>query len=98
MIELDEVLLSLRPTARWSVIGGQVEWHDPAQSRPSDQEIQQERARLQALRDRNQYQRRRAAEYPSIGDQLDDLFHTGLFSEEMSARIQAVKDRYPKPE
>ncbi len=35
--------------------------------------------------------------YPDIGDQLDDLFHKGAFSAEMSAKIQAVKDQYPKP-
>lgn len=39
----------------------------------------------------------RAAEYPSIGDQLDALFHAGVFPPEMAAIIQAVKDKYPKP-
>jgi hypothetical protein len=38
----------------------------------------------------------RTQEYPSIGDQLDDLFKQGVFSEEMTAKIQAVKDKYPK--
>ena len=36
--------------------------------------------------------------YPDIGDQLDDLFHKGVFSDEMTAEIQAIKDKYPKPE
>jgi hypothetical protein len=39
----------------------------------------------------------RTAEYPSIGDQLDDLFKQGAFSTEMAAKIQAVKEKYPKP-
>ncbi len=43
-----------------------------------------------------QYQRQRAPEYPSIGDQLDALFHAGVFPPEMAAQIQAVKDKYPK--
>lgn len=43
-----------------------------------------------------QYQRDRRAEYPSIGDQLDALFHAGVFPEDMAATIQAVKDKYPK--
>ena len=43
------------------------------------------------------YQKARADAYPPIGDQLDDLFHAGVFSEEMIQRIQAVKDTYPKP-
>jgi len=38
----------------------------------------------------------RLAEYPSIGDQLDALFHAGVFPAEMAATIQAVKDKYPK--
>jgi len=35
--------------------------------------------------------------YPPIGDQLDDLFKAGAFSDEMSAQIQASKDAHPKP-
>lgn len=38
----------------------------------------------------------RASEYPSIGDQLDALFHAGAFPDDMAATIQAVKDKYPK--
>ena len=38
----------------------------------------------------------RQLNYPPIGDQLDDLFKAGLFSEEMAAKIQAIKDKYPK--
>lgn len=42
------------------------------------------------------YREQRAAEYPPIGDQLDALFHAGVFPPEMAAQIQAVKDKYPK--
>lgn len=45
-----------------------------------------------------QYQRQRAAEYPSIGDQLDALFKAGVFPADMAAKLQAVKAKYPKPE
>jgi len=38
----------------------------------------------------------RKSEYPDIGDQLDDLFKAGAFSTEMTATLQAVKDKYPK--
>ena len=44
----------------------------------------------------NEYKYKRQPEYPSIGDQLDALFHAGVFPEEMAAQIQAVKDKYPK--
>jgi hypothetical protein len=36
----------------------------------------------------------RAAEYPSIEEQLDTLYHGGLT--EWKATIKAVKDKYPK--
>ena len=44
----------------------------------------------------NQYRQLRAAAYPPIGDQLDDLFRQGAFSPEMAATLHAVKARYPK--
>jgi hypothetical protein len=44
------------------------------------------------------YQQARSLAYPPIGDQLDSLFHAGVFPEEMAATIQAVKNTYPKPE
>jgi hypothetical protein len=46
--------------------------------------------------DPNAYKQKRVTEYPSIGDQLDALFHAGVFPAEMAAEIQAVKDKYPK--
>ena len=42
------------------------------------------------------YKELRAGEYPDIGDQLDSLFHAGVFPEEMALKIQAVKYKYPK--
>lgn len=44
----------------------------------------------------NKYKLLRIAEYPSVGDQLDALFHAGLFPTDLAAKIQAVKDKYPK--
>ena len=43
----------------------------------------------------NDYSRNRAAEYPSIPNQLDDIFHNGL--DAWKATIQVTKDKYPKP-
>ena len=36
--------------------------------------------------------------YPSLGDQLDMIFHSGLGGDTFQAAIQAVKDANPKPE
>ncbi len=46
--------------------------------------------------DKVAYIDKRVAEYPSIGDQLDALFHTGVFPTDMAEKIQAVKNKYPK--
>ena len=42
------------------------------------------------------YQEKRVSEYPSIGDQLDALYHAGVFPAAMTASIKAIKDKYPK--
>ena len=40
------------------------------------------------------YINKRAAEYPNIVDQLDDIYHNGI--DGWKATIKAVKDKYPK--
>ena len=47
--------------------------------------------------DPDAYKFSRVSEYPEIGDQLDALYHAGVFPEDMAAQIQAVKEEYPKP-
>jgi len=42
------------------------------------------------------YQDKRKYEYPSIGDQLDALYHAGVFPTDMANTIKAIKDKYPK--
>jgi len=41
------------------------------------------------------YQWKRAAEYPSIANQLDDIYHNGINA--WKATIKTTKDKYPKP-
>ena len=42
------------------------------------------------------YYAKRRAEYPAIGDQLDAFWKGGDAATAMLAKIQAVKDKYPK--
>jgi hypothetical protein len=42
------------------------------------------------------YDEIRRRTYPDIGDQLDDLYRKGVFSDEMAAKLKAVKDANPK--
>ena len=43
------------------------------------------------------YQAQRRPEYPSLADQLDALWKGGVAVEEMKAKVEAVKAKYPKP-
>ena len=96
MITKPDALQSLRPGAEWALRGDDLEWLDTKQTRPTDAEITAEVTRLQAEYDAKEYARKRAPEYPPIGDQLDALFKAGVFPADMAAKIQAVKDKYPK--
>ena len=54
---------------------------------------------LKALQDawdleNDSYKSKRRAEYPSVADQLDDLYHNGI--DGWKATIKAVKDKYSK--
>jgi len=55
--------------------------------------INTELIRLKAEYDSNAYQRNRAAEYPEIVDQLDDIYHNGI--EGWKSTIKIIKDKYP---
>ena len=54
---------------------------------------------LKALQDtwdleNNSYKSQRKEEYPSIEDQLDDIYHNGI--DAWKATIKTTKDKYPK--
>jgi hypothetical protein len=50
--------------------------------------------KVNAWKDPNEYQYKRKNEYPSINDQLDDIYHNGI--DGWKKTIKAVKDKYPK--
>ena len=53
------------------------------------------RSELNAAYAAVKYQRDREAEYPSIVDQLDDIYHNGI--DAWKVTIKKTKDKYPKP-
>jgi hypothetical protein len=63
-------------------------------SQISASDILAKQAELQTAYDNVKYQRDRATEYPSIVDQLDDLYHNGI--DGWKTTIKAIKDKYPK--
>jgi len=87
---------NLTPNAECVVRGTEIEWHSTDITQPTDAEITAEITRLQAEYDNAQYARDRAEAYPSIADQLDKIYHSGVAG--WKADIKVIKDANPKPE
>ena len=66
-------------------------------SKPTEKECTDGLAALQAAWDleNNSYKSQRKAEYPSIEEQLDTIYHSGVAG--WKTTIKAIKDKYPKP-
>lgn len=82
-------LQHLAPDAQYVILDEQIIWECDL-PQPSDAEIERVISLIE-----NKLKRQN--EYPPIGDQLDSLFHAGVFPEEMATKLQTVKDAYPKP-
>ena len=82
------VILKLNPTI--AVIRGDEAFD--AQGNP----VTYDETAVQAYIDAHSYIGKRQSEYPSIGDQLDALWKGGDAATEMLAKVQAVKNKYPK--
>ena len=96
MIPIINAVLAINPSANLSVNAedfNQITWLDGTPE-ISKADIQAKQAELQADYDAKQYQRDREKEYPSIADQLDDIYHNGI--DGWKATIKVTKDKYPK--
>jgi|TARA_B100000902_G_scaffold375414_1_gene405374 hypothetical protein len=59
-----------------------------------EDKVKTKMAELKTAYDKLQYQRDRKDDYPSIEDQLDDLYHNGI--DGWKTKIKAIKDKHPK--
>jgi len=66
-------------------------------SKPTESDCTTGLAALQTAWDleNDSYKSQRRAEYPSIVDQLDDIYNNGI--DACKATIKVTKDKYPKP-
>ena len=93
-----------RLTAIHALVGGSISGNDTevhyndGQTPPTEKAIEAKIKELQDDYNSKEYQRNRADTYPPIGDQLDALYHAGVFPKEMADKLKAVKDKYKKPE
>ena len=94
-IKVDAVR-ALCPNAEFSISGGVVTFINlKGDSEPSDSAIDAKLTELTTAYNNKKYQRDRVAEYPSVVDQLDDIYHNGI--DAWKATIKKTKDKYPKP-
>ena len=91
-----DAILSIRPASEFIVADtyDTLDWHSKDQDKPTEAEFDEALKTVKAEYDANQYQRSRASEYPSIVDQLDEIYHNGI--ESWKAVIKVTKDKYPK--
>ena len=88
-------ILSINPKAIVSVEDDDVKKINWLETTPiAEADILAKQKELKAQYEANKYQRDRALAYPSIVDQLDDLYHNGI--DGWKTTIKAVKDKYPK--
>ena len=93
---VEQAILRINPDAKISIINNDIDritWLNGT-TPISKADIETKMVELQTEYDNNKYQRDRAAEYPSIQDQLDDIYHNGI--DGWKATIKTTKDKYPK--
>jgi len=63
----------------------------------SENKVTLEQSKIDAARTelaKEDYKSKRRAEYPSVVDQLDDIYHNGI--DAWKATIKTTKDKFPK--
>jgi len=101
MTDITNAILAINPNAEVSVNAediNQITWLNDTPV-ISNEDILAKQAELKADYDAKQYQRDRTKRpedggYPSIGDQLDDIYHNGI--DAWKTTIKAIKDANPK--
>ena len=95
MIELSDAILAINPKASVSIKDNDIKQIDWLETTPiAEADILAKQKELQTAYDANKYQRDRAEAYPSIANQLDDLYHNGI--DGWKTTIKAIKDKHPK--
>ena len=96
-MDIIKSIIALKSDAEVSVNGETVNdiiWHDGNPTNITNEQILAKQTELQTTYDNKEYQRDRELEYPSIKDQLDKIYHSGI--DEWKKVIKATKDKYPK--
>ena len=72
-----------------------IEWYSTnTKPLPTEQEVVEKDVELKYQEEVNVYQEKRKLEYPDWGDQLDQIYHSGI--DAWKKDIKVIKDKYPK--
>jgi hypothetical protein len=94
-----DALNYLQPSAKFGILNDdydQIDWHSEDKPKPTREEVEAVLAKFNTDYVNTEYQRQRAAEYPSFAEQFDLLYHGGY--DAWKTAIDTVKTKYPKPE
>ena len=96
MTDIAQSILAINANAKFTVFAedaSAIVWLEST-APIAEADILAKQKELETAYDNNAYQRSRATEYPSMAEQLDDIYHNGV--DEWKKTIKAVKDKYPK--
>jgi len=88
---IGEAILKINPNAIYIIRGNDI---DTCEIEWLEGTAEISKADIKTKMTSMQYISKRQVEYPSIVDQLDDIYHNGV--DEWKKTIKAVKDKYPK--
>ena len=97
MTDIIKSIVAIKSNAQVSVDNDDINkiiWHDGNPTNITNEQILAKQVELKTAYNNKKYQRDRAAEYPSMEDQLDDIYHNGI--DGWKATIKVTKDKYPK--
>jgi len=90
-VKIANAILSINPNAEVVVRGDNI---DNCTIQWDNNTAEISKADIKAKMEAIEYIAKRQAEYPSMADQLDDIYHNGV--DAWKATIKTVKDKYPK--
>ena len=103
-MDITKALVNLRPGAEWSLNGDTYEglqWLDKTQTKPTEEEVNEELLKVQIEIENTKYQRLRVKEYPDLKEFVDAYYWLQKGDEtkmnEYIAKCDEIKNNYPKP-
>ena len=91
MTNIIEAIVAINPNAKVTVRGSEI---DDCKIEWLEGTAEISKADIKAKITSMAYIGKRKAEYPSIVDQLDNIYHNGI--DAWKATIKVIKDKYPK--